>query len=86
MCLLCAGVVARLVRGPAFPPPLGELMLYVALPGFSVLGVGCGAAAIRLGARRWGWIGVAANGLALLLMATALGVMLYLASQVRFTT
>ena len=86
LCLLCAAVVARLVTGPALAPPLDQLVLYIGLPGFAALGVGCGAAAIGLGVRRWGWIGMAANGLGLLLMGAALAIFLWLASQIRFTT
>ena len=82
---LWAAVVARLMSGVALAPPLRELLLYVALPGLPVLGISCGALALWLGVRRWGWIGVAANALALLLMAAALAIFLYLDSQRRFT-
>ena len=87
MCLwlLCAALVARLMSGLPLAPPFDELPLHVVLPGPPLLGICCGAVAVRLGARRWGWIAVALNGLALLLLAAALAILLYLLSQPRFT-
>lgn len=83
--LLCGVLVARLMSGLPLSPPFHKVPLHVVLPSPPLLGVCCGAVAVRLGARRWGWIAVALNGLALLLMATALAILLYVLSQPRFT-
>jgi hypothetical protein len=83
--LLCAALVARLMSGLPLAPPFHDLPLHVVLPSPPLLGTCCGAVAVRLGARRWGWIAVTLNAVALLLLAAALAILLYLLSQPRFT-